>query len=181
MSWSIVADTLRNYVPSLPPTSLVSHTGLQVLTENSIVPSLGLSSLLIGLVVGNRIHTHQSDEGSLSFSQRSNRDDNAYYVDYNATSLATIAAWTSTISTILAFSIMSLTSFPIARKLQDNSRDGNSDLPTPFQLSMLFQTLTAELSSFWTLFLYRKWNHRERFPSMLQSAFCFLVLALGLR
>ncbi len=145
-----------------------------------LVPSLGLSSLLIGLVVGHRIHTHQPDDGPFSFRQRSNGDDNAYYVNVNGTSPATIASWTSTLGPILAFSIMTLASFPIARKLQDNSRNQSADLPTPFQLSMLFQALTAIASSFWTLFLYRKWNHKERFPSMLRSAYYFLVLTIAL-
>jgi hypothetical protein len=66
----------------------------------------------------------------------------AYYVEYNPSTLTTVASWTSRILPWCASSIMALVAFYAARHivLKSNRGDG-SDLPNPRQLTILINVL----------------------------------------
>ena len=139
-----------------------------------LLPMLGLTALLLGLILANKV---ERQSGALAFTQRSDTDDNAYYVDFNATALATISSWSATVAPLLAVAAMSLASFPIARRFNKDSRSGSRDLPTPFQFSMLLESLTGTIGAFFTLGRYHLWPHKASFAPLVRVAFLVLFLA----
>ena len=142
-----------------------------------LVPMLGLSALLIGLVFGYRVKVDQSTIGPLALTQESDTDNSAYYVYINSTTFATIASWSSTIAPLLVVAIMSMFSFPVARNLKEKSSVESPDLPTPSQLSLLIETLTGSVMSVWTFVRYRRRPGRPRVASLVRTALLTLVLA----
>ena len=139
-----------------------------------LLPMLGLTALLLGLILANRV---EKQSGPLAFTQRSDTDDNAYYVDFNATALATISSWSATVAPLLAVAAMSLASFPIARMFKSNSQSGNRDLPTPFQFGMLLESLTGSIAAFFSLGKYTLWPHKASFASLVGVAFSVLLVS----
>ena len=142
-----------------------------------LVPMLGLSALLIGLILANEVDKQSNGSNPLAFTQKSDTDDNAYYVDFNATTLATISSWSSTVAPLLAVAAMSLASFPISKALRERSQSQSTDLPTPFQLSMLLDSLSGSVAALFTLGKYRFWPHKQSLASFVQSAFVVLIIA----
>ena len=139
-----------------------------------LLPMLGLTALLLGLILANRVERRS---GSLAFTQRSDTDDSAYYVDFNATALATISSWSATVAPLLAVAAMSLASFPIARVFKGNSESGSRDLPTPFQFGMLLESLTGTIGAFFSLGKYILWPHKASFPPLVGLAFFVLSVS----
>jgi hypothetical protein len=153
------------------------RTTIIVATLCIVVPMLGLSGLLLGLVLGYQVERHEAGSEPLDFVQRSDTDNSSYYVNFNATTLATIASWSSTVAPLLAMAVMALASFPIGKMLRDNSTGDGQDLPTPFQFGLLLETLTGGVTAFVSLGSYRSWNHKEKTASMLRSSFTVLFVA----
>lgn len=139
-----------------------------------LLPMLGLTALLLGLILANRV---EKQSGSLGFTQLSDTDDSAYYVDFNATALATISSWSATVAPLLAVAAMSLASFPIARRFKSNSRSECRDLPTPFQFSMLLESLTGTIGAFFSLGRYSLWPHKASFAPLVGVAFFVLLVS----
>jgi hypothetical protein len=142
-----------------------------------LVPMLGLSALIIGLVLANRVKSNDETDSALAIPQRQDTDDSAYYVHINSTTFATIASWSSTVAPLLIMAAMSLASFPVARNLKDRSASDSTDLPTPFQLGLLLETLTGSIMSLWNFIRYRRWEHKHSIASLLRSALTVLVVS----
>ena len=142
-----------------------------------LVPMIGLSAIILGLVFGYQVDRSQTSDSPLALSQESDTGESAYYVHINSTTFATIASWSSTLAPLLVFAAMSLASFPVARSLQNKSSLATADLPTPYQLSILLETLTGSAMSMWSLLRYRRWPHKQPLASVLRSAVTILVVA----
>ena len=141
------------------------------------VPMLALSGVLLALIFSNQVQNNPSlfDGGN---NTRKSTDDAAYYVDYSATRLITVASWTSTVAPLLPSFIMILISYPIAQRILNNSRThGTESLPTPYQTSLLLGLYTGSVSSLWPLFKYRSWQSHERLPSIARAAVISLSAA----
>ena len=139
-----------------------------------LLPMVGLSVLLLALILANKV---DKQSGPLSFQQRLDTDDNAYYVNFNATALATISSWSATVAPLLAVATMTLASFPISRTFKDNSATQSRALPTPYQFSMILESLTGGIAAFFSFGKYRLWPHRAPFPPLLRSAFLVLTVS----
>lgn len=179
-----------NRLPLEPPTQpeiqhhVTEHRGMEGAKRSIflalaviLVPMLGLSALLIGLILANEVDKQSNGSNPLAFTQKSDTDDNAYYVDFNATTLATISSWSSTVAPLLAVAAMSLVSFPISKKLRARSQSQSTDLPTPFQLSILLESLSGSVAALFTLGKYRSWPHKASLASFVRSAMIVLVIA----
>lgn len=120
------------------------------------IPILIVSGVLIGLIYRYRVIPHpgwpefivastaQTSHNVTSMITKIKKDggDAAYYVDFQPTSITTIAGWTGRIIPYLSSSIMALVAFYAARHIVLKSKDGNhQDLPTPKQLSILITML----------------------------------------
>jgi hypothetical protein len=139
------------------------------------LPMLGLSALLIGLILGYEIDSATTDGGT--FSRLQSNDGSAYYVNFNATTLATIASWSSTVAPILSVAAMTLASFAFARRYAANSSSNSHELPTSFQLGLLLETFTGGVTAFWSLLRYRSWDRKESLVSIVRNSFVVLFLA----
>lgn len=142
-----------------------------------LVPMLGLSALIIGLVFANEVQSNSDSASPLAVPQRQDTDSSAYYVRINSTTFATIASWSSTVAPLLIMAAMSLASFPIARDIKDRLTSDGTDLPTPFQLSLLLETLTGSIMSVWNVLRYRRWEHKHALASLLRNALIILVIS----
>lgn len=106
----------------------------------------------------------------------------AYFVQYNPSTITTIASWTGRVIPYLSSSIMALVAFFAARHIVLKSKRGHhNDLPTPEQLTILISLLGG--SGFGPLkdtVLYR-WGKRRRLVAPLPAAFTalFIITFLG--
>ncbi|PSR88499.1 hypothetical protein BD289DRAFT_482101 [Coniella lustricola] len=120
------------------------------------IPILVVSAVLIGLIFRYRViprpgwpefivtSTAGSSHNVTSLIKEIKKEGGsaAYYVDFQPTSITTIAGWTGRIIPYLSSSIMALVAFYAARHIVLKSQDGNHDeLPTPKQLSILINLL----------------------------------------
>ena len=119
------------------------------------IPIIAVSAALLGIIFSHRIDLNpghpelalaKNDVGgnitnwiTLVRKQGGNA---AYYVEYNPSTITTIASWTSRILPWCASSIMALVAFYAARHivLKSHKSDG-SDLPNPQQLTILINVL----------------------------------------
>ncbi|ETN36248.1 uncharacterized protein HMPREF1541_08525 [Cyphellophora europaea CBS 101466] len=109
----------------------------------------------------------------------------AYFVDYNPSTLTTIASWTSRVIPYLSSSIMALVAFFSARHIVLKSKHGDehgSHLPTPEQLSLLINMLNGNGFSPLKDTILHRYRKREKLISPLPAAFTalFFITMLGL-
>ena len=107
-----------------------------------------------------------------------------YLVIHNitASSLLTISSLTSNIAILLPSIVMTLSSYHVAGSLIKASESGDTKyLPTPYQLALLFDSLTGRLYSLWRGFLYKWWKRREKSVPALCWNYYLLLCALLLR
>ncbi|KAF7507035.1 hypothetical protein GJ744_010963 [Endocarpon pusillum] len=99
------------------------------------VPMLTFSALLIGLIYDYRIVRNPFPSDNLRFNGGQD-DSNAIYVGLSATTLITVASWSSTIAPLLIGFALALVSYPVARVLLKAEQDSRPEqLPTTFQLA----------------------------------------------
>lgn len=101
-----------------------------------------------------------------------------YLIIHNATasSLLTISSWTSNIAVLLPNIVMALSSCHVAGSLIKASESGDmKNLPTPYQLALLLNSLTKRFYSLWCEFLYKWWKRREKGVPALRWN-CYLLL-----
>ncbi|KAI0102963.1 hypothetical protein GGR51DRAFT_573780 [Nemania sp. FL0031] len=143
------------------------------------LPLAAFAALLLGLVYHYRVEG--GDALSPNLGSGTKDEAGAIYVNFSATILTTVASWSSTAAPLLLTFVISLSSFPAARKLLQASRSsGGSELPTPFQFSLMLATLEKPgASTLWGLLKYRfSWKSRNsQGPAM---GFLSIVLCFGL-
>ena len=140
------------------------------------IPMLVLSAGLLGFIYAYRVIQTESDILFPEPSDGIDNDPSAYLVNYSATRLITIASWSSSVAPLLPGFVMTLLSFPAARRFLGTSHSGQEQsLPTPYQLGLYLQLLTGGGGSLWQLIKYRGWSNRERQASLVT----LLVLHLG--
>lgn len=99
----------------------------------------------------------------------------AYYVQYNASTITTIASWTGRIIPYLSSSIMALVAFFPARHIVLKSKTGDgSNLPSPEQLTLLINVLGGSgIGPLKDTLLYR-YTRKVKLISPLPTAFAAL-------
>ncbi len=141
------------------------------------VPMLFLSAILLGLILYYNVQQPLTVSDTLSFAQAAESDDTAFYVDFSATRLITVASWTSSVAPVLPTFFMSLLSYSTAQSIMRASADGRySKLPTPYQLSLLLSILGAEIGSLWQYTRYRRWRRRDHIIGAVSGALSLLVV-----
>jgi hypothetical protein len=153
-------DLLNTYTSGSVATKKTIGSGTMVILGSLaviVLPMLGLAALLLALVLANKLERQQTGTtGPTTLGPYPDFDDNAYYVDFNPTTLVTIASWSSTVAPLLAVCAMVLISFPLAHSFKLTSEGRSDDLPTPFQFSLLLDCLGAGISPLWKAISYRK-------------------------
>ena len=153
---------------SFPKKNSRAYTDIALACLIICIPMLTLSAGLLGIIYAYRVIQRDSD---LLFSESSDGvdiDPSAYLVNYSATRLITIASWTSSVAPLLPGFVMTLLSFPAARRFLRTSQAGQEhSLPTPYQLGLYLQILTGGVSSLWQWIKYRSWSKREKQTSVV--------------
>lgn len=117
------------------PTKKVGLKTITFLFSSIFFPLIAFSIVILWIVFHYRVTP--SKFASLSGMQlKANEDETEYYyVNFSATRILFVASWSSTVAPMLVGAIMTLSLFPISRKLFQISRsDNTSRLPTPYQV-----------------------------------------------
>ena len=148
------------------------------------IPMLAFSALLLGLIYHYRIVRNEFPSENLSFVGRDD-ESSAIYVRLSATTLITVASWSSTIAPLLVGFALTLQSYPVARSLLNAGHENQPDqLPTPFQLSLMLRMLTSGgPGSLWHCLIYAVgWRgRRQPQPPVLKHMTMMLCLGTLLR
>lgn len=126
-----------------------------------------ICGVLLGLTFTNRVildpgwpelqlsvSPNNSSTSLLTQAERlkENGGSGAYYVQFNPSSLTTIASWTGKVIPYLSSATMALAAFFAANHIREISQTGrDQDLLTPHQLSLLLGLLSGGPSSYGTL------------------------------
>ena len=159
------------------------------------VPIIAVSAALLGILFYHRIDLNPghselrptkaelaknvTDWISLWRKQGGER---AYYVEYNPSTLTTIASWTSRILPWCASSIMALVAFYAARHIVLKSHRGDgSELPNPQQLTILISVLGGSSWGPIKDTVLHRYRSRERLvsPLPLSTLALFAITLLG--
>ena len=141
------------------------------------IPLTILSFVLLGLVLRFRVSSAITGSPNLQYSDILNEPD-VYYVNFSATSLTTVGSWISSVAPHITSSVMVLFSFHVASGLRKQLRTRDtSQLPTPYQLTLLLELFAASISSRWRWLKYYFWRHRNRDNSALRLAAVFLAIS----
>jgi hypothetical protein len=148
------------------------------------IPMLVFTGLLLGLVFHYRVTQNDFISGDLAFDSDRNHA-NVYFVRISATTLTTVASWSSTIAPILVGFAVTLVSYPVAKGLLTASEKHNTaQLPTPFQLSLIVRIISS--SSFpafwrWLTYSFSKRGRREGQGRAIKGLTTILTLGIILR
>jgi hypothetical protein len=148
------------------------------------VPMLFFSALLLGLIYRYQVVRTDFSNDSLHFD-RGDDGSGAFLVDLSATTLTTIASWSSTVAPVLVGFALSLLRYPIARTLS-NAATANrpAQLPTPYQTGLMIGMVAGGgPGSFWQWLKYAATGEgrRQRQPGVLKQMAFMLFLGILLR
>lgn len=147
------------------------------------LPMLIFSGLLLGLIFCYRVEENKFASDDLQFDDHDYSS--AYFVRLSATTLITVASWSSTLAPILVGCAITLTSYPVARALLTASeRRDAARLPTPFQLSLMVGMISS--GSFlalwnWLVYTFGWKGKREAQAGVLKKLTVTLILGLTMR
>lgn len=89
-------------------------------------------------------------------SFKDNGGSGAYYIQFNPSSLTTIASWTGKVIPYLSSATMALAAFFAANHIREKSQTGrDEELLTPHQLSLLLGLLSGGAEQLWDTVRYR--------------------------
>jgi hypothetical protein len=148
------------------------------------IPMILFSALLLGLVYHYRIVQNAFVSENLAFDSGQD-DSNSFFAKISATTLIVIASWCSTIAPILVGFAVTLISYPVASSiLSASEKQKATELPTPYQLSLLLRMLSnGSLSSLWGWLKYSfGWKGRRQSQGTpMKTLTSILTLSIILR
>lgn len=148
------------------------------------VPMIAFSALLLGLIERYRISQNAFVSDKLSFDSH-NRDSSAIFVNISATTLITIASWSSTLAPLLIASALTLASYPVSRKiLLASQNEDTKSLPTPYQFTLLLRMVSNSSPStlwYWAKYCFLWRGRRESQSKPLRSMSTVLLIGTFLR
>ncbi|CZT42240.1 uncharacterized protein RSE6_02097 [Rhynchosporium secalis] len=107
------------------------------------IPMSLFSALLLGLIFYFKVSSPLSGSPELQLPGAPTHD-NVIYVNISATTLTTVASWSSTLAPILVGCAISLISYPVANRILRAGQSGKTgELPTPFQLGLMLKMITS--------------------------------------
>ncbi|RAL00752.1 uncharacterized protein BO80DRAFT_502163 [Aspergillus ibericus CBS 121593] len=144
------------------------------------VPLTCLTAVFLALVFSYRIG--KGDSGYESLWEGLTLDlSGAYYVNMNSSVLLFVTSWSSSLAPMLSGFLITLASFPIARRYLQDIQNGHFErLPTPYQLTLMMKffdggTLGATWS--WIVYVVSWGKKRQPQTKPLTSAASVALLA----
>lgn len=102
----------------------------------------------------------------------------AYYIQFNPSSLTTIASWTGKVIPYLSSATMALAAFFAADHIREKSRTGrDEELLTPHQLSLLLGLLSGGAEQLWDTVRYR-YRRGRHLPKPIPLVFTTLSITI---
>jgi hypothetical protein len=146
-------------------------------------PSALLSGVLLGMIYGYRVRSEPSLFSSIN-NEQLNGPQGYLLINHSATRLVFIASFISMLAPVLAGSIMALWTLPIAQSMRIASRTCQySQLPTPYQLSLVIGLSLASYQRLWRYYEYLLSRTRSAIPPILHKTAgvltCALLLAIA--
>jgi hypothetical protein len=146
------------------------------------IPLAILTSVLLGLVLTNLVPSNSTSSDGFQAIDSSQLTSDAYYIDFGATQLTTIASWCSSVAPLLSGAVMALFFSHISSLLKSRSENGISrELPTLLQLSLLIGVSGASVGPLWRWLQYMFLKKRETSVSFLRLGTSVLAFSLFLR
>jgi hypothetical protein len=137
-----------------------------------------LCGVLLGMIYGYRVRSEPSLFSTINDEQL-NAPHGYLLINYSATRLVIIASFISTLAPILAGSIMLLWTFPIAQSMRiASSTSQYSQLPTPYQLSLVIGISLASHQRLWRYYEYMLSRTRSTIPPILHKTAGMLTCAV---
>jgi hypothetical protein len=142
-------------------------------------PMALLCGVLLGMIYGYRVRSEPSLFSSIN-NEQLNRPHGYLLVNYPATRLVFIASFISTLGPILAGSIMSLWTFPVAQSMIKASSTAQYSqlLPTPYQLSLIIGISLASYQRLRRYYEYMLSKMRSSIPPILHKTAGMLTFAV---
>lgn len=171
---------------AVPPSAHIRGHITNILIAFTImtVPMILFSSLLLGLVYHYRVVQNGFVSQNLAFDS-GQVDSNVFFVKISATTLIAIASWCSTIAPILVGFAVTLSSYPVANSiLSACEKQKATELPTPYQLSLLLRMLSnGSLSSLrgWLMYSFGRKGRRQNQGTPMKTLTSILTLGIILR
>lgn len=155
--------------PSDDGASSSRHTNHAVLiTWSSFVVTIPILALTVAFLV--LVFKYRVSHGGAPFESLRTSDakdeGSALFVNMNSSILLFLASWASSVATMLSGFMLTLASFPIARRFfQDIQSSRVTRLPTPYQLALTLKFLDGStLGAIWSWIVYLVSWRKKRAP-----------------
>jgi hypothetical protein len=148
-----------------------------------IIPMLVLPAVLLGVIFHYKIGSDQPLFSTLQ-GNLTGLDSDAYYIDVQTTTLATISSWCSSIALSLISFAMTLWTYSISRSLLHRSlTQSYTELPTPFQFALILKIVGGGMGALWDFLLYSvTWgNRRSKLSPVISAATAVFSVGITLR
>ena len=155
-----------------------------LITWSSFVVTIPILALTVAFLV--LVFKYRVSHGDLPFESlrmpAENDEASALYVNMNSSVLLFLASWASSVATMLSGFMLTLASFPIARRFFQDVQSSRVDrLPTPYQLALTLKFLDGStLAAIWGWLVYLVSWRKTRAPLAppLTTAASVAVLAI---
>ncbi|KAH8594547.1 hypothetical protein B0O99DRAFT_742052 [Bisporella sp. PMI_857] len=167
----------------LPSSTRIGGRIQEILTAFAVMtlPMILFSGLLLGLIFRYRVVQNDFVSSNLAFDS-DQHNANAIFVRLSASTLIVVSSWSSTIAPILVSFAVTLVSYPIARGILSSSKSHDvTQLPTPYQLSLMLRMLTSAAPSAlwgWLKYCFGWKGRRESQCKPLKSLATMLILGI---
>lgn len=154
-----------------------AHLDVWVSVASAAVPLLVFVCLFLYIVVAYQVSPAVPGVSYFN-AQEYSTGSPAFFVDFSATKLATIASWASSVATLIPSFVMTLYSYQLANDFLHAQEANPSQLPSPYQLGLLMKSLDGRVTSFYYFISYIFWKSRDGASRMIKSAFTLLAAAM---
>ncbi|KAI1319959.1 hypothetical protein F5Y16DRAFT_390454 [Xylariaceae sp. FL0255] len=161
----------------------ISGRLLNIFTAAAIVilPMLTFNAVLLGLIFRYRV-THRASINENLQSPVTNGETGVYYVNLSATVLIFISSWSSSLGPLLLGFLMTLASYPLARRYWSDIRQQKPLLPTPFQFALSLKLINgggwSALCSWLTYLIGWRKQRQPQSTLLIESAFFTIIIVV---
>lgn len=147
------------------------------------VPISALTAAFLVMVFHYRVA--HNDVPFENLDLKTANEKNVFYVNLTSSVILFVTSWASSLAPMLSGFILTLASFPIARRLFRDVQAGSfSNLPTPYQLALTLQFFDGSaLGGIWSwmvyLFSWRKMREPQTPPLIAASSVALIATFLG--
>ncbi|KAF8847558.1 hypothetical protein BDZ45DRAFT_733530 [Acephala macrosclerotiorum] len=143
-------------------------------------PLIAFSIVILWFIFYYRVITERSRSASSDLQTTPNENHASYYyINFSATTLLFITSWSSTVAPMLVGMIMTLSLFPISKKLFKLSLSDNPRrLPTPNQFAILLGLSEGRILALWNYIRYTFRRNRAGQSTGLTLTACIYIVAI---